>query len=123
MVSRYPAYASLAARMVSFNRFEWSRSLALAETLAFHGFFYVGVRDSVRCFECGVNIEKWLVDDDVAVEHFRHSPTCPASFKALQVPEQMKLLLKEMLKKMKELNTEVTGLKRWGRTDFDFVGL
>ena len=119
MVSRHAGYACLEARLASFKSFHWCKSTSLAETLAVHRFYYVGNMDVVRCFECGVTVHTWLESDDVAVEHFRHSPTCPAGSKALKVPEQMKILLKEMLKKLKILSDEVMLLRRWSQVELD----
>jgi len=45
--------------------------------LAHAGFYYLGHKDQVRCFNCAVGIQKWEQDDDPFLEHAIHSPTCP----------------------------------------------
>ena len=116
---KYAGFASLAPRMESFHTLEWCKSRSLAETLAVHGFFYVGSRDAARCFECGVTLHTWLDGDDVAVEHFRYSPTCSAASKALNLCPQSKILLTEMQKKINLLSDELALLSRRCQVESD----
>ena len=116
---KYASFASLAQRLDSFNAFGWCKPRSLAETLAAHGFFYTGGRDVVRCFQCGVTIHTWLESDDVAVEHFRHSPTCQVGSEAMNLSPQSKMLLTEMLKKINLLSDELAFLRRRGQVESD----
>ena len=45
-------------------------------------------KDVVQCYQCGVTIHTWLESDDVAVEHFRHSPTCSLALEGMKSTEQ-----------------------------------
>ena len=40
------------------------------------GFYYTGVADKVRCYSCGVELNRWEPNDIPWVEHARFSPTC-----------------------------------------------
>ena len=118
-MAKYAGFASLAKRLDTFNAFGWLKPRPFGETLAAHGFFYIGSRDVVQCFQCGVTIHTWLDSDDVAVEHFRHSPTCQLASKAMNLSPQSKILLTEMLKKINLLTNELAVLRRRGEVEND----
>ena len=118
-MAKYAGFASLAQRLDTFNAFGWYKRRSFGETLAAHGFFYIGGRDVVQCFQCGVTIHTWLDSDDVAVEHFRHSPTCQLGSKAMNLSPQSKILLTEMLKKINLLSDELALLRRRGQVESD----
>ena len=40
------------------------------------GFYYTGVADKVRCYSCGVELNRWEPNDIPWVEQARFSPTC-----------------------------------------------
>lgn len=41
------------------------------------GFYYIGEKDKVHCFHCGVGLYNWEVNDSPWVEHAINSPLCP----------------------------------------------
>ena len=40
------------------------------------GFFFIGGKDSVQCFDCGIILHSWKLTDVPDVEHMKHSPSC-----------------------------------------------
>lgn len=55
----------------------WTSNYQNKEELARFGFFYVSnTLDTVRCFECQVEVNRWEDDDDPARDHVRWSPHC-----------------------------------------------
>ena len=46
------------------------------EELAQAGFFYCGLSDHVRCFQCGGGLRNWEIDDKPWEEHARWYPDC-----------------------------------------------
>ena len=62
------------------NRLEtfkyWPLSFISPKELAKNGFYYIGVRDRVRCHFCRIGLELWQRTDDVMSEHRRTSPDC-----------------------------------------------
>ncbi|XP_060083791.1 E3 ubiquitin-protein ligase XIAP-like [Ylistrum balloti] len=41
------------------------------------GFFYTGHADILKCFHCDIGLAEWNPDDNLWLEHARHSPECP----------------------------------------------
>lgn len=70
-----PRFSSLDARLRSFA--DWERgNVQNPENLAHAGFYYQGLDDQVRCFQCNGGLRYWMVDDDPWFEHARWFPTC-----------------------------------------------
>ena len=46
------------------------------EELAKSGFYYVGISDKVKCFQCGVGLCNWRKNDSAYYEHQRYSNRC-----------------------------------------------
>lgn len=44
--------------------------------LAQAGFYYLDTQDVVRCFQCSIEIYKWVPQDIPIIEHLKHSPNC-----------------------------------------------
>lgn len=74
-VARNPRYASLAARLASFERWPADRHQA-PRTLAEAGFYYTGTDDQVRCFYCDGGLGKWEAGDTPWTEHAHWFPHC-----------------------------------------------
>ena len=53
----------------------------------------------------------WLESDDVAVKHFRRSPTCPLASEGMNLSPLSKILLTEILKKLNSLDNELKLLR------------
>lgn len=73
--ARHPQYASLAARLASFERWPADRQQA-PRTLAEAGFFHTGTDDQVRCFYCDGGLGKWEAGDTPWSEHAHWFPHC-----------------------------------------------
>lgn len=54
----------------------WPLSYMKPEDLAAAGFYYTGMDDRVRCFECGVEICRWLRGDNPMADHQRWQDRC-----------------------------------------------
>lgn len=67
-------YRFEAARLQSFE--DWPVPFIERETLAADGFYYTGVCDVVRCFECLLELSQWVEGDNPMVDHQRWSPEC-----------------------------------------------
>lgn len=70
---KYPTYASEYQRVATYEK--WSNKydpIALAES----GFFYTGKADRVTCFNCGVGLHGWDINDDPWEQHALASSKC-----------------------------------------------
>ena len=74
-------------RVASFKNWPSSAPVT-ADDLAEAGFYYVGERDAVCCFHCGVKIEQWVPGDVAIDEHLRHSPDCSYARQVAQRKQQ-----------------------------------
>jgi len=72
---KYCEYNTLSARINSFRNGVVAVGQS-AEKLAEAGFFYVGPRDKVMCFQCGGNLCEWEIDDDPYEEHAKWYGKC-----------------------------------------------
>eukprot|EP00118_Oscarella_pearsei_P024945 m.307174 g.307174 ORF g.307174 m.307174 type:complete len:675 (+) comp41984_c0_seq1:894-2918(+) len=55
----------------------WPRTVPVGiGDLAEAGFLYTGRGDEVRCFECGVSVQRWVPGDVPIHEHIKASPDC-----------------------------------------------
>ncbi|XP_053384545.1 uncharacterized protein LOC123537259 [Mercenaria mercenaria] len=72
---RHPNYSHYAERLMSFT--EWKHRSPQPETLSQAGFFFTKQGDLVRCFQCGIGLKDFSLDDDPLLEHVRHSRQCP----------------------------------------------
>ncbi|XP_053676605.1 putative inhibitor of apoptosis [Anopheles nili] len=70
-----PEFASLDARFRSFTNWTMGH-VQDPKRLSEAGFYYLGVADDVRCFQCDGGFEQWLVNDDPWFEHARCFPNC-----------------------------------------------
>lgn len=56
---------------------DWPKALKQTpEQLADAGFFYTKIGDRVVCFNCGLGLRGWEIDDDPWEEHARFSENC-----------------------------------------------
>ncbi|XP_028156769.1 death-associated inhibitor of apoptosis 1-like isoform X1 [Ostrinia furnacalis] len=62
-------------RLKTFDK--WPLTFLSPDQLARNGFYYLGRGDEVRCAFCKVEIMRWEVGDDPAIDHKRWSPSCP----------------------------------------------
>ncbi|OOZ21457.1 hypothetical protein BOW31_12670 [Solemya velum gill symbiont] len=69
-------YVDFEKRLNSFK--DWPRYLPgpTARQLARSGFVYLGTSDRVRCFSCGVIVNRWELTDEAEKEHYRWSQEC-----------------------------------------------
>ncbi|XP_075975315.1 death-associated inhibitor of apoptosis 2 [Anticarsia gemmatalis] len=73
--ARHPQYASLAARLATFERWPADRHQE-PRTLAEAGFYHTGTDDQVRCFYCDGGLGKWEAGDTPWSEHAHWFPHC-----------------------------------------------
>lgn len=75
---RKPVYPLMADETKRLNTFKnWpvalkTRPRALCEA----GFYYTGMGDETKCFQCGVGVSGWEDDDDPTMCHAKYSPKC-----------------------------------------------
>ena len=62
-------------RLKSYNRANFVFPIAV-RALALAGYYYVGPKDTVKCFSCKRKAEKWVTGDVPLVEHRRLNPEC-----------------------------------------------
>lgn len=95
-------YASLEARIESFNRPNWNCKVAFRD-LAEAGFFYLEhltqgdqseVPDRTRCFHCGGTLCHWVEEDNPLEEHFKFFPKC-AFLATIMPPDFVEFVLKK----------------------------
>lgn len=67
-------YRFESTRLKSFKNWPhiWTKSIQFAAA----GFYYTGESDTVKCFECDIEIHTWLLQHDPMLEHIRWSKTC-----------------------------------------------
>lgn len=71
--AQLPDYHCGTARLESFEN--WSGQQQ-PKYMAAAGFYYLGKKDTVKCFECGVEVCKWKPTDNPWVEHVNVAPRC-----------------------------------------------
>ena len=71
-----PSHAEFYPRVRSFTDWPKGTGIRVAD-LVKSGFYYLGYKDRVQCFQCGGMLENWKVGDDVDSEHARNLPHCP----------------------------------------------
>jgi len=68
-------YANIQTRMETFET--WPPGLEQKPyELAEAGFYYTGLSDKVKCFDCGGGLEAWDPEDSVLDEHLKWFPEC-----------------------------------------------
>lgn len=71
----FPLMADETKRLDSFKTWPVAlktRPRALCEA----GFYYTGMGDETKCFQCGVGVSGWEDDDDPLICHGKYSPKC-----------------------------------------------
>jgi baculoviral IAP repeat-containing protein 7/8 len=56
---------------------QWTNKYINTRHLARAGFYYVGPGDLVKCYFCGVEINKWEFGDNIKYIHIKWNPCCP----------------------------------------------
>ncbi|AJD80729.1 inhibitor of apoptosis 3 [Pseudoplusia includens SNPV IE] len=70
-------------RLKTFDNKKWANPYVLPIELSMNGFYYLGIRDEVRCAYCKVEICQWQKDDVVDSYHRTYAPQCPFDLKKL----------------------------------------
>lgn len=73
---KHPPYIMFYDRMESFREWHTANNLS-ADRMASAGFFQIAPFDHVKCFSCGIRLNKWLPENDPWEEHKKYSPNCP----------------------------------------------
>ena len=78
MFPRNPHMRIESERVETFDDPAWigSELRATAEQLARAGFFFLNVRDRVKCWYCNGGLQNWEYDDDPWYEHAKWFPSC-----------------------------------------------
>ncbi|XP_062592029.1 baculoviral IAP repeat-containing protein 7-B-like [Saccostrea cucullata] len=74
---RYPQYAQLSKREVTFEQGWPEPLLGKIPDIARAGFYYRGVKDNATCFHCGMTLTNWDLEDNPYAEHAYWNPNCP----------------------------------------------
>ena len=73
-----PDYSDENIRLESFANPAWPLTCPVSpRMLAQTGFYYMGMEDNVKCFECGIFLKQWIAGDLAFGEHKRHQFNCP----------------------------------------------
>lgn len=83
---RYPRYADPEIRKKTFA--SWANPFPSIELLIASGFFFLGGRDSVQCFQCGIILHSWEENDTPDEEHVKYNQTCSFIQKKRQSPRE-----------------------------------
>nr|BDV49825.1 MAG: baculoviral IAP repeat-containing protein [Penaeus semisulcatus pemonivirus] len=73
IIIKHKEFSTYDDRLKSFT--DWPLNIN-PTVLADAGFFYCGIRDHVRCFDCGGGLREWEGKDDPWIEHARWYPSC-----------------------------------------------
>ena len=73
---KHPDFRDYQKRLDSYNGWQLHGDLQSPPRMADEGFFYVGSRDRVRCFHCGLTLVDWDDDDMPFDVHVLYSPEC-----------------------------------------------
>ncbi|KAK3585624.1 hypothetical protein CHS0354_004541 [Potamilus streckersoni] len=72
---KHPEYAPLSSRVNSYTG--WPARLdQTPQQMAEAGFYYAGINDYTRCFQCGGGLRNWESGDNPWIEHARWYPQC-----------------------------------------------
>lgn len=73
----YPILSRFPVRLATFEKLNWPpEHCDKIVKLASIGFFYIGLRDRVRCFHCGLGLMQWEPGDDPREAHKRYGSEC-----------------------------------------------
>jgi hypothetical protein len=71
----YPNYENVIDRINSFVNWPTNCNISPSE-FAFCGLFYTGKFGMVRCFQCGIGLKDWGVDDNPLNDHYKYANDC-----------------------------------------------
>ncbi|XP_063699873.1 death-associated inhibitor of apoptosis 1-like [Culicoides brevitarsis] len=73
--TKFPQFQSLQERLKTFAT--WPKELKQEpEKLAESGLFYTKDGDKVKCFDCGLGLNKWEAEDEPWIEHAKYAKNC-----------------------------------------------
>uniref|UniRef100_T1DQL9 Putative baculoviral inhibition of apoptosis protein repeat n=1 Tax=Anopheles aquasalis TaxID=42839 RepID=T1DQL9_ANOAQ len=73
----YPILSRFPVRLATFETLNWpSKHCDKIVKLASIGFFFIGLRDRVRCFQCGLGLMQWEPGDDPREAHRSFGNKC-----------------------------------------------
>ncbi|XP_064478299.1 baculoviral IAP repeat-containing protein 2-like [Ornithodoros turicata] len=76
-LAKHPRYSDFTRRIHSFAEFPHPpRGHLKRTTLASAGLFFTGFGDETICFQCGVKLECWDINDDPYNKHAEKCPSC-----------------------------------------------
>lgn len=109
-IQRSKDYSQLKVRLDSFYTSDWinrKQRTPYPYELAKHGFYSMNQGDCVKCYSCSIIIKQWECDDEVAVEHFRHSPICKLAQEKLQDPFYLAKMFHYLIKQNKSFSSRL----------------
>lgn len=100
--------SGLLRRLDSFKTNYWiNKSSPSPQELARHGFYADRFDGFAKCHWCGIRLGQWEVDDDVAVEHFRHSPGCQLAMQNIEQNHGIVNMLRHLLKENEKMKQQI----------------
>ncbi|KAK3605788.1 hypothetical protein CHS0354_033991 [Potamilus streckersoni] len=94
---KHPEHATLSSRINSYT--SWPSYLdQTPQQMAEAGFFYAGINDCTRCFQCGGGLRNWEPGDNPWIEQARCYPQC-----AYVLGKRGQIFVNAVLKKQAEL--------------------
>ncbi|XP_041360918.1 baculoviral IAP repeat-containing protein 2-like [Gigantopelta aegis] len=72
----FPQFSDISSRLNSFEGWPQTMTHQSPSTLAAEGFYYIGSADRTCCFQCGIRLRDWDVDDDPFDCHKEYAPGC-----------------------------------------------
>lgn len=85
-------FADIKERERSF--LNWNHNYINSTSLAKAGFFYLGVRDLVQCFKCGLKLQNWGEFEDPFIEHKKFNPNCVYKYEEIYNNDKCSICLK-----------------------------
>lgn len=78
------------------------------------GFFFVGGRDTVQCFHCGIILNSWGFSDNIDFRHIQNSEDCDymKRKRTLLVEKTSMGLSTLVLSELKEINDRLTSIEK-----------
>lgn len=98
---KYPRFENIDVRYQTFMH--WKSEIDKFALLQ-SGFFYLGGRDSVQCYQCGIILHTWKPTDIPAIEHLKYSPSCQLHLKKTNIIDNtaMSIALLEQMQSIRD---------------------
>lgn len=84
-------YTKFTDRDVRLQTFVFWDNLKNKNDLVESGFFFLGGKDVVQCYHCGVKLHTWKDTDNIDIQHLKYSPSCDHVRRKILKPRESSL--------------------------------